>query len=574
VRAGLLPALARGVLPGSGRWRALVMRPGEHPMRVLDAKLAGHESDERLVLAVDQFEETFTVCTEDAERGRFIDALVDLACDRERTATVVIALRADFYGACAAHPRLARLLGQSQVVVGPMQAQELALAITGPAVRAGLVVEPQLVERLVDDVAGETGALPLLSTSLLELWQQRDGRTLTLAAYERSGGVKGAVARLAERAYTALPDDDQRAARRILLRLSGTGTGDAAVRRRVALDELDIAHDDQAARVLGLLADSRLVTLSEDSAEVSHEALLREWPRLRGWLEEDAQGRRLHSHIAAAARDWDEADRETGRLLRGARLASALEWAPQHDAELNRVEREFLDASRSENELEAERSRRANRRLTALLAVAGAGLVIAVVAGLVALSQRGDARDAARTADAQRLGAQALTVDRVDNAVLLARTGVALDETAATSGNLLSVLMRNPALIGTIRGSGWPLYAVDVSPDESLIATGTEHGFVHVFDRATRRQVGRPYELRDGLVQTLAFSPDGATLAVTGHEPQNEPPGALVDLIDPRTGERRRRVVLPRFPERADFVVAHVQFLPGGRELIVQQFPC
>ena len=574
VRAGLLPALARGMLPGSERWDRSVMRPGEHPLRTLERKLDGYNGEARLVLVVDQFEETFTVCEDGAERARFIDALVDLARGGERPVTVVIVLRADYYGACSAHPRLARLLGQSQVVVGPMQDRELALAITGPAARAGLAVEPRLVERLVGDVTGETGALPLLSTSLLELWQERDGVTLTLAAYERSGGVRGAVARLAERAYTALSEDDRGAARRILLRLSSPGDGDSAVRRRVALEELDVEHDQQAARVVGLLADSRLITLGEDSAEVSHEALLREWPRLRGWLEEDAEGRRLHTHISRAARDWDEADHDAGQLLRGARLASALEWAPRHEGELNHLEREFLDASRSASELEAERDRRANRRLRTLLALAAAGLAIAVAAGLVALSQRGDARDAARAADAQRLGAQALTVDRIDDALLLARAGVALDESPATRGNLLSVLMRSPALIGTIRGDGWPLYTVAVSPDERLVATGNELGTVSVFDRATRQPVSRPYQLRDGLVQNVAFSPDGETLAVAGHEPQDLPPGALVDLIDPRTGERRKRFVLPRFPERVDFVVAHVGFLPGGRELIVQQSPC
>ncbi len=135
-------------------------------------------------------------------------------------------------------------------------------------------------------------------------------------------------------------------ARRMLMRLAGSGEGDAAVRRRVSLDELEVGDDEQAARVLDVLADSRLVTVGEGTAEVAHEALLREWPRLRGWIEEDAEGRRLHRHITLAARDWDAGGRDAGELLRGARLTSALDWAHEHGEELNRLERAFLDESR------------------------------------------------------------------------------------------------------------------------------------------------------------------------------------------------------------------------------------
>ena len=140
--------------------------------------------------------------------------------------------------------------------------------------------------------------------------------------------------------------DEQLVARRILLRLAGSGEDDAVVRRRVALGELEVDRDERAARVLEVLAESRLVTMGEGTAEVAHEALLREWPRLRGWLEEDAEGRRLHRHVTHAARDWDSGGRDAGELYRGARLASALDWAAEHGGELNRLEREFLEESR------------------------------------------------------------------------------------------------------------------------------------------------------------------------------------------------------------------------------------
>ena len=142
---------------------------------------------------------------------------------------------------------------------------------------------------------------------------------------------------------------------------------------------------------------------------------------------------------------------------------------------------------------------------------------------------------------------------------------------AATRGNLLSVLLRTPQAAGVIRGDGWPMYAAAVSPDERLVATGDERGGVTLFDAATRRPAGPRYQLRDGLVQTLEFSPDGSTLAVTGLAPDPDPPGALVDLITAPGGKRQARFVLPDFPEPSDLVIAHVAFLRGGRDLVVQQ---
>jgi WD40 repeat protein/DNA-binding SARP family transcriptional activator len=579
VRAGLLPALARGVLPRSERWRCLLLRPGEHPLvelrRALGADgtddpiadaLASLEPPARLVLCVDQFEETFAACRDDAERVAFVNALADAAQRHGGRVLVLLALRADYYGACAGYPRLSRLLGSSQVLVGPMQRDELARAIEGPARRAGLVVEPELVTRLVDDVAGRPGGLPLLSTALLELWQRREGRRMRLAGYNQAGGVQGAVARLAERAYGTLSDDEQRVARRILLRLAGSGAGDAVVRRRVSLDEFEADRDERAARVLEVLTIGRLVTVDEGSAEVAHEALLREWPRLRGWLEEDAEGRRLHQHLIHAARDWNAAGRDAGELYRGARLASALDWSASHERELNELEREFVAASRAAAEFEAGRQRRANRRLRALLAGAATLLILAVVAGAVALSQRGHARDAAVVADAQRLGAEALTSDRLDHALLLARTGVELDESTATRSSLLAVLQRIPAALGELRGDGWPLYSVALSADDRRVAIGDERGGVTIYDTARRRPVGRPYRIREGLVQHLAFSPDGASLALTTYGGKT-----LVDLIDPGTGERKRRFELPPFPEPAGYILAPVVFQPNGRDLVVEQ---
>ena len=405
VRAGLLPALAGGVLPGSERWRQVLIRPGPHPMAELERVRA--EPAERAVLAVDQFEEVFTVCRDEAERTAFLDSLVELAEDRDRSVQVVVAVRADFYGHCAMHDRFARLVGANQVLVGPMRRDELRRAIEEPARRVGLQVEPSLTDALIADVLDQPGALPLLSAALVEQWREREGRVLRRAAYDRTGGVRGAVGRLAEQTYSGLSEPERVAARGILLRLADAGEHEAAfVRRRMRPDELD--RDEHTAAALAALVDSRLVTADGETLEVAHEALLREWPRLRAWLEEDAEGRRLHHHLMNAARDWQAAGRDSGELYRGARLASTLDWVAGHERDLNELERDFLADSRAEAEHEAEHQRRTNRRLRALLGGLAVLLALAVVAGVVALNQRGEARDAARTADAQRLSVEAL----------------------------------------------------------------------------------------------------------------------------------------------------------------------
>src|SRR5713101_1897541 len=206
LRAGLLPAL---------EYQSVLVRPGEQPVVQLDAALERVGPGERLVLAVDQFEELFAASVAEHERGRFVDSLVEAAWDPDRRVLVVIALRADFFGRLATYVELADLVGPNHVLLGPMSATELRRAIEGPAKRTGLEVEPALVDTLVDAVAGKAGGLPLLSTALLDLWRERDGRSLTLAAYERTGGVRGAVGRHAEAAFQSLGEQEQQIARRI-----------------------------------------------------------------------------------------------------------------------------------------------------------------------------------------------------------------------------------------------------------------------------------------------------------------------------------------------------------------------
>jgi DNA-binding SARP family transcriptional activator/WD40 repeat protein/energy-coupling factor transporter ATP-binding protein EcfA2 len=567
MRAGLLAGLADGVLPGSESWPQVLIRPGAHPLAALKRATTELPAGERWIVAVDQFEEAFTACRDSAERAAFVDALVGCARDAGRRTLVLVAVRADFYGHCARFPELSRLLGANQVLVGPMRREELRRAIELPARRAGLRVEPELVDTLLADVDGEPGALPLLSTALLELWQQRDGRRLTLSAYERTGGVRGAVARLAEGAYERLDAPQREAARRILLRLAGEGEGDAVVRRRVPLAELDGERDERVAEVLGGLAADRLVTIGEGEVEVAHEALLREWPRLRGWLEADAEGRRLHRRITLDARDWDAGGRDAGELYRGARLAAALEWAAERSEELNRLERDFLEEGRLASEREAERSRAVNRRLRTLLMAAGAALAVAIGAGVLALDQRGDARDTALRADAQRLGAQALTEDRLDRALLLASAGAALDDSVATRSNLLSSLLRSPAAIGVLKGDGDQIRSIALSPDGGRLAIGDQDGTVTLFDTETREAFAE--HQAPGVVWTLAFDPGGDSLALAGNASPDLLSGYL-QVLDADTARLRSSAALRRHPAGGGLgFFDAANYDPDGRALIV-----
>ncbi|HWT24386.1 MAG TPA: hypothetical protein VN213_12850, partial [Solirubrobacteraceae bacterium] len=374
LRAGLLPALTSGVLPGSERWPQVLIRPGEHPMRELRAATAALPAREPAVVAVDQFEETFIACGDEWERRAFI---AELTADTTRV--VVLALRADHYGRCAAYPELSRPLAAHHVLVGAMRRDELRRAVERPAQRVGLRVEPALVDALVADVEHEPGALPMLSTALLELWQHRDGRHLRLAAYEATGGVRGAVARHAEEAFARLDAADQAVARRTLLRLATDDGAGGVERRRVPLAELHADDAEATGRIVELLTVERLLTVSEGEVELAHEALLREWPRLRGWLEEDADSRRLHRHLRDGAREWDSGGRDPADLYRGARLAAALEWRAGHEPELTEAEQAFLDAGRAAQQSELAAAQTRARRLRGL--AAGLAALVIVAAG-------------------------------------------------------------------------------------------------------------------------------------------------------------------------------------------------
>jgi WD40 repeat protein/class 3 adenylate cyclase len=559
VRAGLVPALHAGVLPGSDGWCTLIMRPGDHPLRELDRTLWAGLPDAlrvslqgsdtplrdlprvlaggaRLVLVVDQAEEIFTACRDEAERDGFLGALAEAASDERGSVVIVLALRADFYGRCAAVPALAELLGTNHILVGPPTPDEYKRAIEQPALRAGARVEPALVDELVAEVVGEPGALPLLSTALLELWELREGRTISRHVALETGGVRGAVARLAEDAFGSLTEEQQEITRAVLLRLASIDEGDEAVRRRVPLSEFDVERSPEVAQVVDALTSHRLVTVSEGTVEVAHEALLREWPRFRQWLDEDRAGRRLHAHIAATAREWAERGHDPAELYRGARLSAALDWTTEHTLELNELEREFVNASRVGNERELVEQRRRNRRLRLLLVGVAALLALAVAAGIVAFAQRASAKRQARVALARELGAEAVSEPRIDRAMLLAREAVNLDDSRRTAGTLLATLLRSPAAIATFssRITDRP-QTVTLSPDGRTLTVIENTSFTRFYDTRTRRERHAP--LPDTVHFPPSYSEDGKFLLLMRSPSPTKPPA-----LDVRDGQTLRHL--------------------------------
>jgi WD40 repeat protein/DNA-binding SARP family transcriptional activator len=503
MRAGLLPALASGVLPGSDAWKQVLIRPGEHPLRELTDAMAVVGDDEQAVVAIDQCEEVFTTCEDEAERAEFIAELTRMADERHGRCVVVIALRADFYGRCAAYPELAGPLAANHVLVGKMQRDELRRAIELPARRVGLRVDAELADALVADVKDEPGALPLLSTALLELWQRRDGRRLRYTVYEQSGGVRGAVARLAEDAFHKLDEKQQLVARDVLMRLAREGPGGGVERRRVAMAELETDRSEDVASVVALLTDRRLLTVSAGTIELAHEALLREWPRLRDWINDDLDGLRIHRNLNAAACEWEDLGRDEGALYRGVRFTETIEWRDARAPSLNESEREFLAASEARQQLERKQRRRR-------IALAFGSLTVALVAitsvAVVSIVQ-------GRKTASRELANKSEAVLPVDPGLALALALEALrrSDTKQAENSVRQATLEHRAA-RVIHAHNDLIFDVSVSTDGRLAATASADRTVRIWSVGSGDRVGETRGYHDE-VRALSFSPDGKRIA-------------------------------------------------------------
>ena len=547
-RAGVLAAAKRGDIAGVSS--TALLTPGPDPLGALEAVDPAARAD---LLVVDQLEEAFTLCPDESRRARFFAELL------ARRGKTLVSLRADFYGHCAPYEELAAQVSAHNVLLGPMTQSEMQRAIEEPAKAKGLQCEPGLVDLILRDATGEPGALPLLSHVLMETWARREGRTLTLAGYRDAGGVRGAIARTAEELFQSASEAEQGLLRSTFLRLTEPGEGTEDTRRRVPLRELGAGSETESAvdDLLDKLVQARLVTVDEGTVQFAHEALIREWPRLRGWLDEDRESLLVHRHLTRSAEAWEGMGRDPGELYRGARLAAALDWAGGR-ADLTEYERAFLEASGTAQERELRDARRRARRLRILLAGVVVLLALALVAGAVALVQRGHARHTATVAQAGRLAAQSreAVAKHPDLALLLALEAGRLDDSVDSRGALLGALERGSRIRAWLQGFDSPVEATAFSPDGKLLATATAAGTT-LWDTATWRPAGPPLRSSQGGWDWVDFSPDGRTLAIAGGK-------GRVELWDVARRRELRELTAPGAARPDEPGLAFVRYSPDG----------
>jgi WD40 repeat protein/DNA-binding SARP family transcriptional activator len=555
-RAGIVPAILR-----RGH-SVVVFTPGADPV----GRLAG--IDPQSAIVVDQLEELFTITATDAERVSFADAL-----DRRALrAPIVLTLRADFVAAVSALPPLARLVQDGLQLLGPMSEAQLRAAIAGPADRAGLHLEPGLIDVLLRDVEGRAGALPLLSHALVETWAHRDDRVLTVAGYQAGGGVEGAVAATADQVMDRLSPDGRRIARSVLLRLVSLSDAGAPVSHRVR--RVDLVRDDRYDDVLDALLAARLLVADADSVEVTHEALGRAWPRLRTWLDEDRDGQRTLRHLSATAAEWDRAGRDEAELYRGARLRTAEEWVGAAEPDLTEAEHAFLERSialrkRDEADLVARETaqRRTNRRLRALLAGVAVLLVVALITGGLFLDQRNQAQATTRAATARRLASQSTVALDQDPelAVLLALEAVKATRSVGEPPppEALSALQQaTQASRVELRRAEGSLY-LDASKDGRRFVSGSsDPASAIVWDGATGDKL-HTLTSPGATIAEVAISPDGGLVA-TDDATADDRSAPLVIVWDVATGREVSRLVGPA----QSVVTGGFAFSPDGRMLV------
>ncbi|SEF93234.1 WD40 repeat [Nonomuraea solani] len=543
LRAGLLPRLEQGALPGSRHWPVVECTPTGDPFLALATRLgplAGADPqavaetladdpreavrlldealsrDGRLVVVVDQFEELFTLCGDAARRHRFAESLALLAAG---DALVLIGVRADFYPACVGLPALRTALQDSPLVIGAMSPSELRAAIVHPAQDVGLEMEPGLVEVLLRDLGAVTddsenaaGRLPLLAHALRASWLQRHGATLTVDGYRATGGIQRAIATTAERVYAGLDPAGQAMARSLLLRLTRIGDGTQDTRRRLPWAELvnGSSAPATAAAVADRFTQARLLTRHQDAVEITHEALLHGWPLLRRWIDDDRAGRPARQDLEETAAAWDRARRDSSRLYRGNRLEAVRGWANgSADADLSQAARAFLAAS--------ERQRRRTQRVRGGIIAALTALTVAATSG--ALLALGGQSEAIRQRDLVLYSRVLAESDRVrdTNASLSAQLAVRAHQMRPSAETFTRLVSAATLPLATpLTGHTDAVSGLAFRPDGKVLASSSDDGTIRLWDVSRpgkARPLGLPLTGLEFGVTSLAF---GAGRIVAG----------------------------------------------------------
>gem|GEM_PF-7089205 len=591
LRAGLVKSMEARKIVGLGH--PCVITPGPAPLRSIYQVPTSAD-----VIIVDQFEELFTLTDNEAVRREFVRTL--LAPVNDGTGRVLISLRADFYGYCTRIPELAPLLARRQVVVGPLSEQELRAVITKPADKAGLVVDPELVDIIVAEAANHAGVLPLVSHAMVETWHRRADDHLTLDAYREAGSIGAAIARTAERFYGSFQAEQRAQVERLFLRLVEPGEGTEHSRRRLFSEQLEGSSIDR--EVIDLLVEARLLTAGAEGIEIVHEALIEAWPRLGAWIDDNRDSIRMHRHLTSAAGAWAELEHDEGELYRGARLAAALSWIGDSMADLSDVERDFIDASVGVSEKEIRLQVKANRRLRILVAVTILGAMVAVAGTVLAISKANDADRGRRVAEAAQLVTNVLGQPDLPPSSVL-QLAVEADRRASTSVTqslLLDSIARNPgptsrkqldALVvgsapisanggilpvinnnveGMVLDAGTlelrvrnlrPAPAVIVDTGSRLLGVMVTGGRLQTKDLTTHQSLGPPPAETAGPSQ-FALSRDGMTLAIANPS-DGSAPAASVSLYDVASGKQRLSMAAT-----GSGAISNVNFSPDGRHLL------
>jgi WD40 repeat protein len=613
VKAGVIPQLRRGKLLGSDRWFIVEMLPGSQPLQELEDALLSvavnrpeglidglranehglvnalkrllPQDDSQLFLFIDQFEELFTLVEDEAMRAHFLASLLIAATEADSRLRLVIALRADFYDRPLLYPTFGTLIRMRTEVVLPLLPDELERAIAQPAERSGVALEDKLVKAIIADVGEQPGALPLLQYALTELFERREDHMMTLQAYNESGGVLGALARRADEIYERLDDDERKAARQLFLRLVTLGEGTEDTRRRVMQVELASLGTNKATMqaVIKEFGQYRLLTFDRDpatrspTAEVAHEALIRQWARLREWLTDSREDVRLQRRIAAEAAEWVKSGREVSFLASGARLQQLEEWAQHTDLALNQTEQAYLHASLERRAQlaaqEAERKaheelleRRSRERLRALVGVLLVAAVIGFGLSIFALNQR---QAANANADNAATAAQvaALNADEAQGLALASSSELALSNNNTEQALALALANHHfdiplaqralydaayaPGIRQQMIGHVGEVLSVAYSPDGKTALSGSADTRLFLWDLSTGKTL-RQFSGHSDWVQSVAFSPDGKT-ALSGSADHS------VILWDIATG-----AVIRRLDGHQDAVWS-VAFSPDGK---------